>query len=117
MNQSTFSDQVASRHRLHKAIAELQTPERVAAFLEEILTPAEAKDLELRWALLEKLLLGQTQRSIASEMGLSLCKITRGARILKTPGGVVKTMLNASGRTLSLQDRAGRAPGQFPVVP
>jgi TrpR family trp operon transcriptional repressor len=52
-------------------------------FLGEILTPAELHDLALRWELMNKLSQGNSQRQIASELGISLCKITRGAKILK----------------------------------
>jgi Trp operon repressor len=52
-------------------------------FLGEILTPAELHDLALRWELMNKLSQGDSQRQIASELRISLCKITRGAKILK----------------------------------
>jgi TrpR family transcriptional regulator, trp operon repressor len=62
-------------------------------FLEEILTPAERKDLALRWKLMEMLQEGIPQRKIASELGISLCKITRGAKILKDGRSVSKCYL------------------------
>ena len=62
-------------------------------FLEEILTPAERKDLALRWELMRRLMDGDAQRQIAEELGVSLCKITRGARILKQTDSVSKQHL------------------------
>lgn len=59
-------------------------------FLEEILTPAERKDLALRWELMRRLIEGDAQRQIAEDLGVSLCKITRGARILKQADSVSK---------------------------
>jgi TrpR family trp operon transcriptional repressor len=47
------------------------------------MTPAELENLELRWQLLRLLAGGVPQREIASRLGISLCKITRGSRILK----------------------------------
>ncbi|MFP4012540.1 MAG: Trp family transcriptional regulator [Chitinispirillaceae bacterium] len=54
-------------------------------FFSEIFTEAELKDLSLRWELMKRLREGIPQRQIASELGISLCKITRGAKILKDP--------------------------------
>ena len=66
-------------------------------FLEEILTPAERKDLALRWELMRMLMDGISQRQIAEELGVSLCKITRGAKILKQNDSISKQHL-MSGR-------------------
>lgn len=63
-------------------------------FLEEILTPAEQKDLALRWQLMEMLEAGVPQRQIAAELGISLCKITRGAKILKAKNSISQHYLN-----------------------
>lgn len=62
-------------------------------FLNEILTDNEKKDLALRWELLERLYKGQPQRAIASELGISLCRITRGAKILKSGDSVTEKIL------------------------
>lgn len=61
--------------------------------LDEILTPAELRDLALRWRLVQRLQAGASQRKIAAELGISLCKITRGSRILKQPQGVIRGIL------------------------
>ena len=52
-------------------------------FLEEILTPAEIEAVALRWELLKRLHNGVPQREISKDLGISLCKITRGSRELK----------------------------------
>ncbi len=62
-------------------------------FFDEILTTAEARDLALRWMLLQRLNAGVPQRKIAEELGISLCKITRGSRILKDRKSVTVRML------------------------
>ena len=64
-------------------------------FFEEILTPAELADLSLRWKLLKELHGGMTQRKIAEKHGISLCKITRGSKILKKEGSVTLKVLDA----------------------
>ncbi len=62
-------------------------------FFDEILTAAETRDLALRWLLLRKLSTGMSQRKIADELGISLCKITRGSKILKNRKSVTVRML------------------------
>ena len=49
----------------------------------EILTKSELETLSKRWCILKKLSQGLTQREIAKEFNVSLCKVTRGAKILK----------------------------------
>jgi TrpR family trp operon transcriptional repressor len=66
--------------------------------LDEILTPAELRDLALRWRLVQRLHAGVPQRRIAGELGISLCKITRGSRILKQKNGVIRGILERKGR-------------------
>jgi TrpR family trp operon transcriptional repressor len=36
---------------------------------------------------------GKTQREIANDLGISLCKITRGSKILKAPGSLMTQIL------------------------
>ena len=79
--------------RLAKAVSALSRPADVAVFLREILTPDELHDLVLRWHLLEELVKGTSQRAIAAELGISLCKITRGSRILKEKKSVIAQIL------------------------
>jgi len=61
--------------------------------LAEIFTPRELHDFALRLRLLRMLCDGVSQRKITAALGISLCKITRGSRILKNPGSVVKKLL------------------------
>ena len=55
-------------------------------FLDELLTVAERRDIALRWMVLKRLSSGETQRNIADVLGMSLCKITRGSKMLKQNG-------------------------------
>ena len=65
----------------------------IEAFLYSLLTPAEADEMAKRWALVKELSTGMAQRKIAEELGLSLCKITRGSRELKKEGSAFKMLL------------------------
>ena len=64
---------------------------------EDLLTPAEREDLCLRWKLMKDLHQGETQRSIAGKYGISLCKITRGSKILKNKNSAVLKVLEKKG--------------------
>lgn len=66
------------------ALAGLNRRQAVRYFLDALLTPAELKRIALRWRLVGLLAAGLPQRVIASELGISLCKITRGSRELKS---------------------------------
>jgi len=79
--------------RLGSALAALKTPAAAEKFLAEMLTPREFHDFMLRWELLSLLADGVPQRRIAELLGVSLCKITRGARILKTKNSLVARFL------------------------
>jgi len=75
-------------------LAEVDDPENIEKFLTEILTENERKDLSLRWDLMRKLHDGVPQRAISSELGISLCKITRGSKILKSGDSIINKILN-----------------------
>ena len=60
----------------------------------EIFTPAEIQDVALRWRLMRMLHEGIPQREIAGELKISLCKITRGSRVLKSRNSVSKKILD-----------------------
>jgi len=65
----------------------------MADFLKDILTPSEVQTIALRWELLKRLLEGKSQRTIAAELGVSLCKITRGSRELHKENSVLKRVI------------------------
>jgi TrpR family transcriptional regulator, trp operon repressor len=65
------------------------------SFLEEILSPSERASVAMRWKLLRMLHNGVPQREIAGKLGLSLCKITRGSRILRDAESVARVLLTA----------------------
>ena len=56
----------------------------------EFFTPAEIDDFTLRWKLLSELASGKTQREIAKDLHISLCKITRGSRLLKLKNSIMR---------------------------
>ena len=79
---------------LVKVFAAPTEPADMAKLLEEMLTPKELKDLHLRWSLMKDLYRGKPQREIAAAYGISLCKITRGSKILKQQDSYTKRLLS-----------------------
>lgn len=67
--------------------------EEMQKLFEELFTQREKYDFALRWRLLKDLYEGKPQREIANSLGISLCKITRGSKILKDSQSQVKKVL------------------------
>lgn len=82
-----------AKERLAAAFASISDEQDIERFLGELLTPNELRTIVLRWRLLELLHGGETQRAIASHLRISLCKITKGSRILKSPDSVSRRFL------------------------
>ncbi|GHU80782.1 hypothetical protein FACS189468_1520 [Spirochaetia bacterium] len=78
---------------LSRAFAKTGDSGLIESFLRCLLTPAETADIAARWALVKALDQGMSQREIAKNLGLSLCKITRGSRELKKPGSAFQRMV------------------------
>lgn len=76
-----------------EVLSKLKTKEDISSFLNEILTEKEINTLSKRWRILNMLAQGDTQRDIASKLSVSLCKITRGAKILKNKNAIVTKYL------------------------
>jgi len=78
---------------LSTVLASTGDKELVKAFLTSLLTPSERLDIAARWELVNRINLGETQRRVAQELGVSLCKITRGSKELKKTDSAFKAML------------------------
>ena len=72
-------------------------PGEISEFLYSLFTPAEADEIAKRWELVKSLAQGTPQRQIAQNLGLSLCKITRGSRELKKERSAFRSMLLKAG--------------------
>ena len=73
---------------IFSVIISLEKESELRGFFKEILTPNEFKTIQLRWRLLKMLKAGRSQREIARKLKISLCKITRGSKILKNKRSV-----------------------------
>jgi TrpR family trp operon transcriptional repressor len=87
-------DITTSLKELSKALSGTDDEELIYNFLECLLTRNELNEVASRWALVKMLDNGTSQRKIASELGLSLCKITRGSKELQKEDSAFKKMID-----------------------
>lgn len=90
---------------LCEALAKLRDPAEIAAFLDDLCTPAELEALADRWRVVPLLLAGRTYRDIHDLTGVSVTTVGRVARCL-THGA---DGYRAAARHLKLHDPSGIA--------
>ncbi len=83
-------------NELVTALAQVSDRDLIADFLRSLLTEYEIDEITKRWALVRLIEEGMSQRKIAKELGLSLCKITRGSKQLKKEDSSFARMLEIS---------------------
>ncbi|OQY41012.1 MAG: hypothetical protein B6229_00180 [Spirochaetaceae bacterium 4572_7] len=79
---------------LSTALTHVKDKKLVQEFLKCILTTSEIGEVTSRWTLVRRIKDGQTQRGIAKDLGLSLCKITRGSKELKKDDSAFGEMID-----------------------
>lgn len=72
---------------------EIDSAEDMQHLFEDIFTEAELKDFTIRWKLMNDLYQHKSQREIANDLHISLCRITRGSKMLKKKDGFVRAKL------------------------
>ncbi len=80
--------------KLTKVFTKITDRQEMTKFMEEILTENELEQLNKRWTLLEMLDDKIPQRSIAKSLKISLCKITRGSKILKNKDSITQKYIS-----------------------
>lgn len=63
-------------------------------FFDCLFTSNEMVDFAKRWQLVKELDSGVTQREIAKKYNMSLCKITRGSKMLKSDDSAFRKLLD-----------------------
>lgn len=84
---------MTAENELIEIFAEISDKKTMEKLFQEIFTEKERKDISLRWELMKELYQGMTQRKIAANHKISLCKITRGSKILKDSNSIIKKVL------------------------
>lgn len=80
-------------NKIIEILAKLNSKKDVEKFFNEIFTKNELETLEKRWRILELLSLKKTQRDIVNSLNVSLCKVTRGSKILKDKNAITRKFL------------------------
>jgi TrpR-related protein YerC/YecD len=83
----TPRQEVLAERNLCTALAALQTPEEVRAFLRDLCTPAEIQAMADRWAVVDPLERAIPYREIHRLTGVSVATIGRVARFLRGGSG------------------------------
>ncbi len=91
---------------LVEVFAAVRSHDRMRALFEELFTPKEIETLSLRWQLLKDLHAGHPQRQIASRHKISLCKITRGSKVLKNKSSIIKQVLDKRSKKKQASDHS-----------
>lgn len=86
--------QLTDINEVSRILANIQDENLIKDFLESLLTENEVKQIAGRWELVKMLDEGNSQRSIAKTLHMSLCKITRGSRELKKENSPLRTVLD-----------------------
>ncbi len=78
---------------LIKALCSVTDESAMEKLIHELLTEREREAITLRWELMRQLKVGKTQRAIAENLHVSLCKVTRGNKILKDKNSISSDLL------------------------
>jgi len=78
---------------ISEVLATVEDARLIEGFLTDILTESELNNLSSRWEIVKLLDKGTTQRKIAKDFHLSLCKITRGSRELNKKDSAIRKII------------------------
>ena len=73
---------------ISEILSKTSNKDEIEKFLSELLTESEIDAISKRWRILDMLSKGETQRSIVKNLNVSLCNVTRGAKILKNKDSI-----------------------------
>ena len=82
-----------ANRELIQIISGISDESQIERLLSELLTTQELKNVSMRWQILKELYLGEPQRAIAARHRISLCKITRGSKILKMENSITGSLI------------------------
>lgn len=92
-------------NQISEILSKIKSKNDLENFLLEILTKSEVETLSKRWRILTMLKEGYTQREIAQELNVSLCKVTRGSKILKDKNAIITKYLDKEFKNEQLNDK------------
>ncbi|NIZ19502.1 Trp family transcriptional regulator [Entomospira culicis] len=83
-------EQIEANLREFVGILQQFPPMEMYYLIRQVITDKEFVDISKRWDIAKMLYKGTTQRQIATDLGVSLCKITRVSRELKRPHSAIR---------------------------
>lgn len=89
---------MAHYKKLFEILTSVKDIKEMDKLMHELLTPKELDDLWRRWQVLEDVYRGIPQREIADRHKMSLCKITRGSKVLQNNNSICKRILEKQGK-------------------
>lgn len=84
---------MAHYKKLFEILTSVKDGKEMDKLLHELLTPKELDDIWRRWQVLEDIQKNVPQREIAQKHKMSLCKITRGSKVLQEKDSICKRIL------------------------
>src|SRR5574344_616642 len=76
-------------------VLSIKDKEELKSFIDDMFTEKEVEDVVQRYLLMDDLYRGKSQRDIARDRSMSLCKITRGSKMLKKKEGFMRRFFSA----------------------
>ena len=71
-------------------VLSIKDKEELKSFIDDMFTEKDVEDVVKRYLLMDDLYRGKSQRDIARDRSISLCKITRGSKMLKKKEGFMR---------------------------
>jgi len=93
-NQAQKLQLKSAARSLSEALCQLETPEEVRSFLEDLCTPAELESMVDRWRVAQLLERGLSYREINELTQVSVTTIGRVARFMEMGSGGYRTVLD-----------------------
>ena len=90
---------MAKGQELFEVLAGITDTRKMRRLMQELLTPKELEDVLRRWQILNDLYQGIPQREIAERHKMSLCKVTRGSRVLQSGNSVCRAVIEKRMKT------------------
>ncbi len=94
---SKEQSQIYNEELLNVIITSCSDKSLARAFIADVLSPSEYKDLSIRWQIIKKLVKGEKHRKISSDLKIGIGTVARGSRELADKNGGFWKMVNKMG--------------------
>lgn len=81
--------------RVAEVLYAVKSEKEMGLVLEDLLTPAEIHDIDERAKIFKSLIKGDSQRTVAKKLGVSVAKVSRGAHALQYGAGGIEKLFSS----------------------